>query len=1203
MESFCFSHIEDEIHRNRLDGASVYIEGNSSISNRLNAYCDNVSGDSSLPLLVVGPKGAGKSAALAKWTRARHANILPKRGLDYEDFVFYHAIGCSRLSTDLSHLLRRLVTRIISHFELKDGFDLSDEKLPWIFPRLLERASKKKANVIIVIAGGLEHICSRDEGYGLKFLPLRLPPNVKMILSVTRPCCNPPQISDHAMRLYCKVSKIFEEFKRRGWPMINVENLDTNTALAILDKYLPSNISIASRSSHLKDQILVHENALFLTTLLKAVCHVESCLGFKQSEVTECLNIWTSPNIISCRDLIDSMLSVFESGIQKVKHPTKLGSLLSHSLSLLFAARHGLREDELFDLVARVRENVRWKDQTKDTVIPIKSKIVHNIIQKKNRLIDIFRSFDSDGNGTLSREEFYNGILGLLKGATREEVTLLIDEVDNNGDGEIDYIEVLDHFEDILRRYNHGSRRVSLFGAASANCTVEDSFSINDEVKSNLIATLQCLGVVCMNEGQQRIFTIPFECTELRDTIWKRYMRSTKGEAKCRAHLIEYFSKEEPSHRVCEELPWHLKKSSDLTALKKLLSDLRVLDLMFNTEELRRELFVYLLRLSQSKKFDIVHQYNRSAEKWNDQNHPSATQLFSMVAFLAEVMSWFGERMVVCHCENALKTPPFMRMRLTDSQLDKLGLDWMKAKYSLGSSKADTDQEGLLNTQSDYYLLRWIWLQCPWLALNSTSKAIQRPVVRDVKISVPEVISNDLPINDVTTRSRSRALINRGSKVDNIEPAVEMTDLRDAYAKLKELRHLYDNMVVETTDRTRFFDAVQDSLSQKSIGERKHRSQLAAAESALHKLQQRQEDMNEMMDASNRIEATHEQILVILESCQPSMCMTHLELEQQITLSKEQLSDFRRQLNLIDGEINEITVSSKNIASKTAMILEEKRQITSQLEALQLKVKDLTDRKKAQRNASFDPTAFNRRMKLEGIIAKRRQMRGSNENKRTIDQNLSLAPHPMQKIAHAAGSFDPRCIAEKLKSCSELSTELSLRQEKQELECKKKQKQLRALQNAIKATHLSDGKTIDNKTPDTSHAQILFDNQKSLRQLATVISEAHTAIKHLYDIAESIEQQNLDTSQFHFAMDESQLSLYNSSKDLVMHIKCIHASTLGQVVLPRKTKVINKYRVRSKSEESDYGEEAAILLHDDDSKELGRTKDQESGEDFGEHCF
>lgn len=99
------------------------------------------------------------------------------------------------------------------------------------------------------------------------------------------------------------------------------------------------------------------------------------------------------------------------------------------------------------ELVARVRENVRWKNETKDTVIPIKIKILHAIAKKKNRLLELFRSFDTDGNGTIDREEFYNGMSRLNLGLTDAEVTRLLQEVDSNGDGEIDYMEMLSHFE------------------------------------------------------------------------------------------------------------------------------------------------------------------------------------------------------------------------------------------------------------------------------------------------------------------------------------------------------------------------------------------------------------------------------------------------------------------------------------------------------------------------------------------------------------------------------------------------------------------------------------------------------------------------------------------------------------------------------------------------------------------------------------
>lgn len=433
MESFCFSHIEDDLHDNfvtsRLDGtSSVYVEDPSSKTPlHLNAYCNVSSREAQLPIILAGPEGIGKSAAIANWTRQRKDNVISSRGLGYQEFVFYHAIGCSRLSTSVLHLLRRLITSLINHFELKEAIDLADEKLPWVLPRLLERASKK-GKVVIVIDGGLQHICSHDENYGLKWLPLQLPSNVRMIISVTTPCENPPQISDYdapnicyATRLQNKIKRVWDELQRRKWPMICLKEFDPNQAAAIVEKNLPpesSNVAIPRKI--LVKSILSHEystNALFLTTLLKGVRHAKECLRFKQKEVEQCLNLWTSSSIKTCNDLIESMLTVFECGPNNIQElpsqprhtldsneSSRLGTLLSHSLSLLFVSRHGLREDELLELVEHVRENARWEKQTKDTVIPIKLKILQCIMTKKNRLIDIFRSFDEDGNGTLSRE-------------------------------------------------------------------------------------------------------------------------------------------------------------------------------------------------------------------------------------------------------------------------------------------------------------------------------------------------------------------------------------------------------------------------------------------------------------------------------------------------------------------------------------------------------------------------------------------------------------------------------------------------------------------------------------------------------------------------------------------------------------------------------------------------------------------------------
>jgi hypothetical protein len=138
----------------------------------------------------------------------------------------------------------------------------------------------------------------------------------------------------------------------------------------------------------------------------------------------------------------------------------------------------------------------------------------------------------------------------------------------------VDFMETLEHFEDISRKYIHGGRRRSVFGSLGSNDIIaKDKEAFTDDYKQNLIATLECVGVVCMNEGRNgRVLTIPFEQVALRDVVWKMYIRTTKGEAKSRAFITEFFSQKEPSLRICEELPWHFKVRALLVSITLFVS-------------------------------------------------------------------------------------------------------------------------------------------------------------------------------------------------------------------------------------------------------------------------------------------------------------------------------------------------------------------------------------------------------------------------------------------------------------------------------------------------------------------------------------------------------------------------------------------------------------------------------------------------------
>lgn len=102
---------------------------NRDISEALDEYCaDTQFHEVRDPLVLVGASGCGKSTALANWLeqrrhaqarRMRLSSLNPK-----EEFLFWHAAGCSRQSTFVGHMLRRLM------MELKDHFEIAREVIP-----------------------------------------------------------------------------------------------------------------------------------------------------------------------------------------------------------------------------------------------------------------------------------------------------------------------------------------------------------------------------------------------------------------------------------------------------------------------------------------------------------------------------------------------------------------------------------------------------------------------------------------------------------------------------------------------------------------------------------------------------------------------------------------------------------------------------------------------------------------------------------------------------------------------------------------------------------------------------------------------------------------------------------------------------------------------------------------------------------------
>lgn len=102
-------------------------------------------------------------------------------------------------------------------------------------------------------------------------------------------------------------------------------------------------------------------------------------------------------------------------------------------------------EAELVEMINSVDDNGDNEIDFNEFLILMKSRIGERDPEKELR--DAFKVFDSDGSGSISREELKQLMINLGQTLTEAELDAMMDEVDTNGDGEISY----DEFKDMMR--------------------------------------------------------------------------------------------------------------------------------------------------------------------------------------------------------------------------------------------------------------------------------------------------------------------------------------------------------------------------------------------------------------------------------------------------------------------------------------------------------------------------------------------------------------------------------------------------------------------------------------------------------------------------------------------------------------------------------------------------------------------------------
>jgi tetratricopeptide (TPR) repeat protein len=263
------------------------------------------------PLIVSGEPGIGKSAILAEWF-LNHGKSRP------DELTLIHFIGSTPESTDFHNLLRRILLELKRRSKLHGEAPADSETLRREFPILLAQAATGQR--IVLLLDGLDQLDDRDAAPELGWLPDVFPASCRVIVSTSPGRC-------------------LDAARRRGWPELAVQPLTAaerrNLATTFLSRYSRRlNAARMERIVTAKQTV----SPLFLCTVLD-----ELRQSGEHERLDECLDYYLSA--ADAEALYRKVLARWERDYGR--------ALVRESLCLLLAARRGLSDAEMLELLGR----------------------------------------------------------------------------------------------------------------------------------------------------------------------------------------------------------------------------------------------------------------------------------------------------------------------------------------------------------------------------------------------------------------------------------------------------------------------------------------------------------------------------------------------------------------------------------------------------------------------------------------------------------------------------------------------------------------------------------------------------------------------------------------------------------------------------------------------------------------------------------
>jgi tetratricopeptide (TPR) repeat protein len=263
------------------------------------------------PLFVVGPPGAGKSALLAHWAAHLETDTTP--------VIIRHFVSASSESRNwwvlVERILRELKNRLALPRAVPDDPRLLREALvEWL------HAAAARSRVVLII-DGVDQLDDRDGAHELAWLPSELPPQVRLVVSAGS-------------------GRPLTVLRERGWPTLLVQPLGVEERTRLIRDHLgQAGKSLAPAQVRRIAAAEPCANPLYLRTLLEEL-RVYGDRETLDRRIDHYLAASTAEALYAL------ILERYEQDYERDRP-----GLVREAFTLLWAARRGLAEAELLDLL------------------------------------------------------------------------------------------------------------------------------------------------------------------------------------------------------------------------------------------------------------------------------------------------------------------------------------------------------------------------------------------------------------------------------------------------------------------------------------------------------------------------------------------------------------------------------------------------------------------------------------------------------------------------------------------------------------------------------------------------------------------------------------------------------------------------------------------------------------------------------------